>query len=512
MWICPVCDHKNTKNDCCSACGFDRSCSYEEFNTLASIKTGNQSIHLKKMEYRIRKHPDAFVCSKCGGIYFLLLGKDKKPTCANCGAKIAMPSPAVMEKSVAITSTIEKSTTVTGPAASGTKTISPASKKTADGFTPTDNFVPVQNPFPISQQKTLSLLPVIAGGTTHTVARRNDGRVIAIGDDTLQCCSETEGWTDIIAVAAGQFHTVGLKDDGTAVAAGYNFYFYRKETLSQEKNIVAIAVGCNHTVILKRDGTVRAFGRNYDYQCNTTGWKDMIAIAAGYSHSVGLKKDGTVLIAGRQAQISGWCNITAVAAGKNFTVGLKSNGTVRASGDSGYGECSVSGWKNIVAIAAGEHHTVGLRSDGTVVAVGFNWYGQCNVTNWKNIVAIAAGSDHTIGVKADGTVVATGRNSNEQCNVASWKNIQAAPGKPMTANVKPSISAPNKENMSRPLKPTAASSGIYTGTQSRNKTLICKVCGYRYESAGEHLQCPIYCAVCGVRMNPELRDEILRKL
>lgn len=48
MWICPVCDHKNTKNDCCSACGFDRSCSYEEFNTLASIKTGNQSIHLRK--------------------------------------------------------------------------------------------------------------------------------------------------------------------------------------------------------------------------------------------------------------------------------------------------------------------------------------------------------------------------------------------------------------------------------------------------------------------------------
>ena len=32
MWICPVCDHKNTKKDCCSACGFDRSCSYEEFN------------------------------------------------------------------------------------------------------------------------------------------------------------------------------------------------------------------------------------------------------------------------------------------------------------------------------------------------------------------------------------------------------------------------------------------------------------------------------------------------
>ena len=378
MWICPVCDHKNTKNDCCSACGFDRSCSYEEFNTLASIKTGNQSIHLRKMEYRIRKHPDAFVCSKCGGIYFLLLGKDKQPTCANCGAKVAMPSPAV-----------------------------------------------VQNPFPISQQKTLSLLPVIAGGTTHPGARRNDGRVIALGDDICQCCSETEGWTDIIAVAASQFHTVGLKDDGTAVAAGCSFY--RKETLSQEKNIVAIAVGGTHTVILKRDGTVRAFGGNYDYQCNTTGWKDMIAIAAGYSHSVGLKKDGTVLIAGRQAQISGWCNITAVAAGKNFTVVLKSNGTVRASGDSGYGECSVSGWKNIVAIAAGKHHTVGLRSDGTVVAVGFNGYGQCNVTNWKNIVAIAAGSNHTIGVKADGTVVATGRNSNEQCNVASWKNIQAVP-------------------------------------------------------------------------------------
>ena len=234
MWICPVCDHKNTKNDCCSACGFDRSCSYEEFNTLASIKTGNQSIHLRKMEYRIRKHPDAFVCSKCGGIYFLLLGKDKKPTCANCGAKVAMPSPAVTEKSVAVISTAGKSAIVTASAAStqarktpasisptqaktvtastspmqtkkattpmssrtplssagastGTKAVSAASSKTATGFTPADNFVPVQNPFPLSQQKTLSLLPAIAGGTTHTVARRSDGRVTAIGNDTFQC-------------------------------------------------------------------------------------------------------------------------------------------------------------------------------------------------------------------------------------------------------------------------------------------------------------------------------------
>lgn len=270
----------------------DRSCSYEEFNTLASIKTGNQSIHLRKMEYRIRKHPDAFVCSKCGGIYFLLLGKDKKPTCANCGAKVAMPSPAVTEKFVAVTSTAGKSAIVTAPAAStqarkmpasisptqaktvtastspmqtkkattpmssrtplssagastgtkavsaassGTKAVSAASSKTATGFTPADNFVPVQNPFPLSQQKTLSLLPAIAGGTTHTVARQSDGRVVAIGNDTFQCCSETAKWTDIIAVAASQFHTVGLKANGTAVAAGGSFY--RKETLSQEKNI-----------------------------------------------------------------------------------------------------------------------------------------------------------------------------------------------------------------------------------------------------------------------------------
>lgn len=169
MWICPVCDHKNTKNDCCSACGFDRSCSYEEFNTLASIKTGNQSIHLRKMEYRIRKHPDAFVCSKCGGIYFLLLGKDKKPTCANCGAKVAMPSPAVTEKSVAVTSTAGKSAIVTAPAASTQARKMPASISPTQAKTVTASTSPMQTKkatTPMSSRTPLSS----AGASTGTKA------------------------------------------------------------------------------------------------------------------------------------------------------------------------------------------------------------------------------------------------------------------------------------------------------------------------------------------------------
>ena len=56
-----------------------------------------------------------------------------------------------------------------------------------------------------------------------TVCLKADGTVTAVGKE---CCSgmwtKVAEWRDIIAISRGQDHLVGLKNDGTVVATGDN--------------------------------------------------------------------------------------------------------------------------------------------------------------------------------------------------------------------------------------------------------------------------------------------------
>ena len=270
----------------------------------------------------------------------------------------------------------------------------------------------------------------IVSGSYHTIGLKDNGSVVAIGDNAEGQCN-TSGWKNMVAVSAGRYHSVGLKADGTVVAAGYNHD--GQCNVGNWSNIVAIATGYNHTVGLKADGTVVAVGENYHAQCKVYDWTDIVAISAGTNHTVGLKADGTVVAVGdniySQCNVDDWTGIVAISAGARYTVGLKKDGTVVAVGDNNYHQCDVGDWSDIVAIFSGGSRTVGLKADGTVVAVGDNDFGQCNVEDWSNIVAISAGHNHTVGLKADGTMVAVGSNGYNQCDVSDWTDIKQ-PKKP----------------------------------------------------------------------------------
>jgi len=56
----------------------------------------------------------------------------------------------------------------------------------------------------------------IACGDKFTVAIRNDGTVVATGDNSQGQC-DVSGWTDIIDIACSGYYTVGLRSDGTVV-------------------------------------------------------------------------------------------------------------------------------------------------------------------------------------------------------------------------------------------------------------------------------------------------------
>lgn len=87
----------------------------------------------------------------------------------------------------------------------------------------------------------------ICAGRLHTVALKEDGTLLATGDNQFGQCDVAD-WTDVVAVAAGKYHTVAVRSDGTALATGD-----------------------------------RTYG-----QCDIGDWTDIVAVAAGDSHTVGL--------------------------------------------------------------------------------------------------------------------------------------------------------------------------------------------------------------------------------
>jgi hypothetical protein len=144
--------------------------------------------------------------------------------------------------------------------------------------------------------------PMVAAGYDHTVGLKDDGTVVATGDNSYGQC-DVDSWTGIVQVAAGSYHTVGLKNDGTVVAVGD--VTFGRCNVGGWMNIVQVAGGGYHTVGVKSDGTVVAVGRESAGQINVGSWTDIVQIAAGEYHTVGLKDDGTVVTT-TYHDVSGW--------------------------------------------------------------------------------------------------------------------------------------------------------------------------------------------------------------
>ena len=231
------------------------------------------------------------------------------------------------------------------------------------------------------------------------------------------------GIHDVAALAAGSAHFLAARDNGTVLAWGDNTGG-QTNVPANLSNVVAVAAGDLHSLALKADGTVVGWGDNTSGQTNApASVTNATAISAGGRQSLALRKDGTVAQWGlTNAPIpAGLANVTAIASGTNFNLAL-SNATVVAWGANDYGQTTLpANLTNVVAIAAGGWHALAVKVDGTVVAWGDNTYGQTNVpAGLSNVMAVAGGYAHSMALRNDGTVVAWGGNSAGQTNVPSW--------------------------------------------------------------------------------------------
>lgn len=288
---------------------------------------------------------------------------------------------------------------------------------------------PQKNGLEIGKQNT-----TIAAGGSFTVGIKNDGTVLAVGNNESGQCNVT-GWTDIAAVSAGEAHTIGLKNDGTVVAAGNNDY--GQCNVSQWSDIIAVSAGQYHTVGLKNDHMVVATGNNKNGQCDVAAWTDITSISAGLSHTAGVKKDHTVLASGSnfygETEVSSWQDIVQVSAGDFCTAGLLNDGSVVFVGDDANQQVELSGWFDLAMISVG-YPVIGLGKDGKAIVYGtystyypeteITVYEPYEVSDWTYLVAVDAGSTHIVGLTDYGTVMALGSNRYGQCEVSQWKDMK----------------------------------------------------------------------------------------
>jgi len=245
----------------------------------------------------------------------------------------------------------------------------------------------------------------VAGGGNHSLALRNDGTVVAWGDDIVRPNVPLD-LTNATAISAGIWGSLALRSDGTIAAWGNN---NRGQTNIPPEltNVVAVAAGGYHNLALKSDGTIVAWGQNDSGQTNVpAGLANVVAVEAGDYSSLALTADGRVVAWGNngngQTNVPGnLSNVVAIAAGRIHCIGLKSDGTVAVWGETNsYGLGNIpAAATNIVAVGAGYGHCLVLRDDGTVIAWGYPYNGETTIpTGLQNVTTIAAGSFHNLAL------------------------------------------------------------------------------------------------------------------
>ena len=378
MMQCPVCD-ANIESSVCAECGFDPSCSFEAYPTLAPLPDSQDAISRLRAQLQAAQG-NLFHCPVCGGKTFWINFEEGRIQCTACRAFHPIQA-------------------------------QPSSNAEAEE-------IPAEPLFPIPD-----LAPsLVAMGEHHTVILRSDGTVRSVGNNAYERCNIGD-WTQVTAICAGYSHTVGLRRDGRVHAVGDNRC---GQCLIQDwTNIAAIAAGYSHTLGLRKDGTVVAIGDNADKQCDVGNWKHIQAIAAAGNVSVGLRSDGTVVnTCPSRFPTEEWNGIIALAVSPNHLVGLRGDGTVAAAGHPSFVQSDIEKWTDVVAIATSTSHTVALRADGTVYSTPIGtFFTGSDPTSWRNVISVAVGDNFTVGLRSDGTVAFNGSKRWMKQETGTWTEI-----------------------------------------------------------------------------------------
>ena len=249
---------------------------------------------------------------------------------------------------------------------------------------------------------------IVATGYKHTVARMEDGSVVATGSNLSGQCN-VKDWADIVSVAAGAYHTVGLRADGTVVATGMNTY--GQCDVGKWTDVAQVFAGAYNTVALTMDGKILSTG----YQAwNTLQWRDIASLSIGDYALCGVMQNGQPLFTSAELVNDAYFDLVALDAATANSAGLKADGTMVSNG------LDVSSFTNILAIDCTPNGIFALDNTGRVRSIAFSFAHLPDVSDWRDIVAISASATHIVGVTAQGRVLSRGESDMGQCDTQDW--------------------------------------------------------------------------------------------
>jgi len=165
---------------------------------------------------------------------------------------------------------------------------------------------------------------VLACGSKHSVALKNDGTVVCWGDNDYGQCtppsSVTDAGSDVVAVDAGDNHCIALKSNGTVVCWGRNNL--NQTSVPPGLKAKQIGAGGDFCIALRTtqstdvtstvgsvvddeiDDTVAAWGDNQQGQCSVPKCEGLSydpsyhkyrmrfwSVSCGWDHAIGVRKD-----------------------------------------------------------------------------------------------------------------------------------------------------------------------------------------------------------------------------
>ena len=257
------------------------------------------------------------------------------------------------------------------------------------------------------------------------------GKLSIWGGSSLIRTVPVSATTSIIQVVAGARHVVTLRNDGKVVAWGDNNYgqinvpsdLSIARDITNPLRVVMLAAGMNHTLALRSNGSVVAWGSNdYGQVTATSSWTNVAQITAGARHSVALLRDGTVVGVGDNSygQLNQPLlrNIIKITAAGWHTAVLTSDGSIVAWGRNHYGQTNIPANLKGVDVFAMNVNTVVLQSNGKVVVLGSDAMGQKDIPDGF-FQRIGVGAYHVLGITTTGQSQAWGLNGNGQTTVPS---------------------------------------------------------------------------------------------
>ena len=251
---------------------------------------------------------------------------------------------------------------------------------------------------------------IVAVGFYHTAALKNDGTVLACGDDSFGQC-QVSAWHSVKQICAGAYHTVGLLEDGTVIAAGRNDE--GQCDVGDWRDIVAVTAADWATFGLKRDGTVVACGFNDYYMLDD--WTKITAISGGSYALAALREGGDALLSHESARSEELHELVDIAVNTGYAVGLRADGSAVCAA------AELSDWTDIIAAAASANAVLGLDAQGRVHAAFFRAGEEYDVSALRDIRAMAAGGTHYAFVTESGDVITLGENEHGECETGAWK-------------------------------------------------------------------------------------------